>query len=105
MNEPDNIFPVTEQEILEHYSYLFKNPFQTRTISVGNVWNVHCPITFHHNWSWYCESYTKGNSTSAILVNSKGEKDLVEFWKYYRDGRVQYGYSFKKRELYPTILN
>ena len=32
-------------------------------------------------------------------------KNGLEFWKFYKNGRISYGYSFKKRELFPTILN
>lgn len=100
MNQ-DNIFPLTEQEILEQFPQVFNNPFQTRTI-VGRVFNIH---TDHISHSWFSESHTKGYSTSAILINKDNEKDYVEFWKYYKNSKIQYGYSFKRRELFPTILN
>jgi len=100
MNQ-DNIFPLTQQEILEQFPHVFKNPFQTRIIH-GGVWNTH---TNHNNNSWFSESYTKGYSTSAILINKDNEKDYVEFWKYYKNSKIHYAYSFKRRELFPTILN
>jgi len=90
----DNIFPLTKEEILEQYPQVFKNSFQTRTIE-GKVWNE---WTDRNHFAWFSNGYTKGHSTSAILINKDGEKDLVEFWRHYKDGKVQYGYSFKKRD-------
>ena len=99
---PDTNFPLTEEEIYEQFDRVFKNEFETRTVqgSFHNVWTES---------SWFDlitgRSYNKGYHTQAILINSSGEKDMVWFWKYYKHGKVRYGYSFKKRELYPNILN
>ena len=100
--KPDNIFPLTKEEILEHFEHVFDNPFQKRTIEAGAVWNVWNDRDHH---SWFGNGHTKGYSTSAILINAQGEKDYVEFWRFYKDGKWCNGYSFKKRELFPTILN
>ena len=97
----DNIFPLTKEEILEHYEHVFDNPFQKRII-LGDPWNQWTDENHH---SWFGDGYTKGHSTSAIVINQQGEKDYVEFWKFYKNGRISYGYSFKCRELFPTILN
>lgn len=98
----DNIFPLTKEEILEHFPHVFNNPFQTRTIEHGSVWDLYIDKKFYN---WFTEGYTKGHSTATILINKQGEKDYVEFWKQYKNYKVQYCYSFKKRELFPTILN
>ena len=98
----DNIFPLTKEEILEHYDHVFNNQFQTRTIEGDTVWNQ---WTNENHSGWFSNGYTKGHSTSAILIDKNGEKDFVEFWKFYKNGRISYGYSFKKRELFLTILN
>jgi hypothetical protein len=98
----DNIFPLTKEEILENFQHVFNNAFQARTIEQDSVWN----LWTDEDWrNWFSEGYTKGHSTAAILINAQGEKDYVVFWKYYRDGRVQHGYSFQKREMFNTILN
>jgi hypothetical protein len=98
MQNTDNIFPLTKDEILEHFQHVFNNSFKTRKIECDTVWNL-------WNDKVSSESYTKGYSTSAILIDNNGEKDYVEFWKMYKKGKFQYCYSFKKRELFPTILN
>jgi len=100
-HKQDNIFPLTEEEILQHFDHVFNNQFQTRTMANG-VWNI---WTNERHRDWFNEGYTKGYSTASILINKEGEKDFVEFWKFYKDRRIQYGYSFKKREQFPTILN
>jgi hypothetical protein len=97
----DNIFPVTEEEILREYDHVFNNDFQTRTIQSGAVWNLWTNST-HYNW--FSDGYTKGHSTSAILINKDGEKDYVEFWKQWKDNKVQYCYSFKRRSMFNEIL-
>jgi hypothetical protein len=99
---PDNIFPLTKEQILANYEHVFKNPFQSRTIESGSVWNL---WTNHTHHDWFGNGYTKGHSTSAILINKEGEKDYVEFWQFYKNSRISYGYSFKKRELFKEILN
>ena len=98
----DNIFPLTKEEILEQFDHVFNNQFQQRRIADGQVWNTSIDKT--HS-GWFSNGYTKGQSTSAILIDKNNEKDYVVFWRYYKDGRIQYGYSFKKRELYKEILN
>jgi len=100
-NRPENIFAVSQEEIQEHFQHVLNNQFETRTIVQGEIWQNY--VDKSHGF--FSDGYTKGHSTAAILKNSKGEKDFVEFWKTYKDRRVQYGYSFKKRELFPTILN
>ena len=97
----ENIFPLTREEILEHFQHVFNNPFETRTIQ--DVWNVHNDEKSYN--SFFGDGYIRGYSTATILADSKGEKDYVVFWKYYRRGKTQYAYSFKKRSLFPTILN
>ena len=99
---PDNIFPLTKEEILANFDHVFDNPFQSRTIECGSVWNTWTDENHH---SWFGNGYTKGHSTSAILINRQGEKDYVEFWRFYKNGTWCHGYSFKQRELFPTILN
>ena len=101
-NQHDNIFPVTEEEILREYDHVFNNPFQTRTIGTGGIWNQ---WTNKRHFGWFSDGYTKGHSTSAILINKQGEKDYVEFWKQWKHNKIQYCYSFKKRELFNEILN
>ena len=100
-HKQDNIFPLTKEEIVEHYPHVFNNNFMSRTINGAFVWNIW--VDRNHG-GWFSDGYTKGHSTSAILLNNQGEKDYVEFWKYYKGGRIQYGYSFKKRELFNEIL-
>lgn len=97
----DNVFPLTKEEVLEHYPHVFNNHFQTRTLEGDFVWNL---WTNERNGGWFCDSYTKGHTTAAILIDKNGEKDYVEFWKYIRNGTVHYGYSFKKREMFNEIL-
>ncbi len=101
-NRQDNIFPLTKEEIVQKFDHVFDNPFQTRTIEGDCVWNLWTNETHH---DWFSNGYTKGHSTSAILINKQGEKDYVEFWKFYKNNRISYGYSFKKRELFKEILN
>jgi len=97
----DNIFPLSKEEIIEHFPHVFKNPFQTRRIANGCVWNL--TINETHS-GWFTNGYTKGQSTSTILINKNNEKDYVEFWRQYKHGRIQYCYSFKKREMFNEIL-
>ena len=101
-NRPDNIYPLTKEEILEHFPHVFNNQFQTRKIADDFVWNI--SINKRH-YGFMVDTYTKGESTSAILIDKNNEKDYVEFWKQYKRGRVEYCYSFKKRELFKEILN
>ena len=97
----DNVFPLTKEEILGNFNHVFNNEFQTRRIEHDFVWNLWTDKTFHN---WFSESYTKGHSTAAILIDKDGQKDYVEFWKYYRRGRIEFAYSFKRRELFNEIL-
>lgn len=98
----DNVFPLTKEEILGYYNHVFNNEFQTRTIEHDFVWNLWTDQTFHN---WFSNTYTKGHSTAAILIDKDGQKDFVEFWKYYdRKGRISYAYSFKRREMFNEIL-
>lgn len=103
-NKQDNIFPLTEQEILEHYPHVFNNQFQTRTIE--QVWNQWTDEKFYN---MFRSGYTKGHSTAAIVVTKQGEREYVEFWQYNGDYRnnykKQYGYSFKTKESAKNILN
>ena len=101
-NRHDNIFPVTEEEILNHFNHVFNNPFQTRTIQNGSIWNIWTNETHEDYFSY---GYTKGHSTSTILINKQGEKNYVEFFKFYKNSRISYGYSFKRRNMFKEILN
>ena len=100
-NKPDNVFPLTKKEILEHFPHVFHNNFQTRTMWCDpfNLWTNESYANF------FCEGYTKGHSTAAILINKDDEKDYFEFWTQYKNGRVQHCYSMHSRDHYPTILN
>jgi len=98
--EPDNIFPLTKEEILEIFPFVFENNFQSRTIEDDFVWNIWIDKKSH---DFFHTTYTKGYSTSAILIDKHGVKDYVEFWRYYRGG-VCYGYSFKDRGMFKEIL-
>ena len=69
-NRPDNIFPLTKEEILANFDHVFNNPFQTRTIESDSVWNL---WTDQRHYGWFVDGYTRGHSTSAILINSQGE--------------------------------
>jgi hypothetical protein len=101
MNNTDNIFPLTKEEILLNFNHVFNNEFQTRTLEYDTVWNLWTNKL--NNW-FINENYTKGYSTASILINKQGEKDYVEFWKYFKNGRITYGYSFKRREMFNEIL-
>ena len=100
--QPDNIFPLTQEEILLNYDHVFNNAFQSRTIEDGAVWNI---WNNERHFGWFSESYTKGYTTSTILINKQGEKDYVEFFKFYKDRKYQFGYSFKRRSMFKEILN
>jgi len=97
----DNIFPLTKEEILANYGHVFNNQFQTRTIEFGSVWNLWTP---YRPYGYFSNGYTKGHSTSTILINKQGEKDYVEFWKFWKNSKVCYGYSFKRRDMFNEIL-
>jgi len=93
-NRPDNTFPLTEDEILLHFPRVFNNEFNNRAI-VGSAWNIHHDKT---HMTYFGNSYTKGYSTAVELLDKNGEIDVVWFWKFIKNGRYQFGYSFKKRE-------
>lgn len=98
-NERENTFPLTEDEILINFEHVFNNNFMSRAI-IGSCWKIwHNKI---HD-GLFTNTYTKGYCSAAELLDSKGEIDTVWFWKYHKHGRIQYGYSFKKRELIETI--
>jgi hypothetical protein len=98
---PDNIFPLTKEEILGNFNHVFNNEFQTRRIEHDFVWNLWTDET---HFNWFRDTYTKGHSTAAILVDKDGQKDYVEFWRYYGRHGVSYAYSFKRREMFKEIL-
>lgn len=89
----NNIFPLTKEEILENFPHVFKNQFQSRTIVRDHVWET----SIDENHFGFFGGYTKGVSTSAMLIDKNGEIDHVEFWQQIKHGRIQYCYSFKKR--------
>lgn len=99
----DNIFPLTKEEILTEFPHVFHNNFQVRTF-VGEPWNLWNDILGEYDWLRGERRKTKGYSTSAILIDKNHEKDYVEFWKFFKNGKWEFGYSFKKRENFNEIL-
>ena len=101
---PDNIKPLTDDEIIENFQHVLNNLFEHRSI-VGSTWNVYTNYTSHKSFFSYSSNYySQGYHTNAILLDSKGEKDIVKFFKFFRRGRWEYGYSFTKRELTKELL-
>ena len=102
MSYPDNIKPLTVQEIVENFQHVLNNQFEHRSI-VGCTWDVFTPYVKYDSY-FSSNYYSQGYHTNAILLDSKGETDLVKFFKSFRHGRWEYGYSFTNRELTKELL-